>query len=59
MYKCSCSETDMVFANTNGKNLDLKVSKDTVPGLPKCFLKPQGCTVNYIYQDIFCHPNRR
>jgi len=25
VYMCSCSETDMVYANTNGKNLDLKV----------------------------------
>lgn len=37
-YMCSCSEIEMIFANTYGKNLDLKVLKDIMPGLPKCFL---------------------
>lgn len=35
---CSCSEIDIGFSNKYGKKLDLKVLKDIMPSLFKCFL---------------------
>lgn len=57
-YMCSCSEIEMGFANTYGKKFRSKSFKGYHTWFTKMLFKLQGCTVNYIYQDIFCHPNR-